>query len=1713
MTQAHGLTTDQSSPVARTLGLVLFAALVIVMVVASMWLASPEPPRTTPPAFDQYAKDSVEQAMQADLVAEQIKRIIDLGDRFPGTSGHTAAAELVRETYAQAGLTVMELPVTIAAPTVTVRAIHDAQGQALGEVEIYPFLPAQTQGVVTPEDGLRGELILANDELLTSQSDFTGKIAVIDDSQVLELLGKKWTRYASLGFEGVIFTHRDGLGEIGWDETGVGGMSATLPINYPRLAATHDILDHLGEQVIIHVQTRTQAIEAPVIMGLLSPDGTETKDRGLLVVPVAYDAPTYILGTSVGEVAATNLAAQFQLIQALLPHRETLRRDVMFVATGSRSVGQTSLVHFISTIGKNQWQDNALQAILADLSKHETHLPLVDEIMAGIAQSPETLTDVEATEAFLSSLSPAARSFLDDQTSFVVNDLLIELDEKLLQANVDFLRINEDTDAQEFEIYRSAKVLYESVLAYAGYPTGKLVRTVARQPQISETLNLHSLLEVRFKQLHDYHSAGIVRSESARNINRLFASYDSHVIFTPYLSMSRKAGLDKPEQLSFAFGPLTFGGFNPFNMYSKLVGATVNNLMAGAITPNDDLTFVSLQNKHGENFGPLTSETFYGADFWRFSGYPQFAIINTERVDDYRMTAKPILDTDNPMPIDSIDASLIAVGETALSLAYGNGQFATEQVRPAGNMYGKVYVSGIGRSAVPSHPLQGAVVGEFSKTRPIIEGHLNEITAITNPYGDYQFAQAFMAVNKHDGAHDGWSPMAIRQDKRGVISHIKDESSSGQSVFLSIGTGTLGGDLAVNIVTFRGSSVAMTDIINPQTLKPFVEIQLVNNEGLDALSPELSRLEDSQGVAQIFVIPNQRVFVKLLAGSAENELVREVRAFMLNVLDVPEEDSEEIDEAKGTDISGPGFLVADYPMIRQIDQRIAASMSKINDQRLALQVRHGMADERSIAFHEKSKDQLEEAEGSDLNSLDSDLLSESSAIYQILNHPVLRSSLNEAVMSIIWYLALLVPFVFFFEKLVFGFSDVRRQLVAHAIIFLTIFSLLWVLHPAFEIIRSSLMILLGFIIMLISLGMVMLFYGKFKENLEAIQKSRGVVSEAEVNKMGVIGTAFMLGLNNMHRRRVRTGLTCATLVLITFAMISFTSVRSDLVDSQLSLGAASYQGILVKNDDMSEISTAKVEALKQRYAGRFLPITRSMAIGKLDWQRNRTMPEFQIQHTTEGTSRQAVSNAAVVLMPDEPLLDQLRFVSEPTWFTQDTMMGTVILTETTATRLQVKISEVDAGEAMVTINGREYKVLSIIDAQSLREMVDLNSQDILPFDVRALSEVRSTEDGANVLATDPYPRVSPDNLLIFGSDTKVDVGQGGAWRKTSLVLPLINQDGTKIPYPEARQIIDLYLEQTGEATFYGLDGVAYRGQRTRERSLAGGVDLLLPLIIGALTVLNTMRGSVYERRDEIFVYNAVGIAPRYIFFMFIAEAFVYAVVGAVLGYVLSQGTGRILSELGLTGGLNMTFASMSTVYASLAVMAAVFISTLFPALSAMRIAAPADESGWDIPDPEGDTLELQLPFTFDYRDRVAVIEFFTRILQDHGEGSSGPFLSAEPTLDIAMLDDATETTADTVIPSVSATIWLKPLDLGVSQVMTIALPYDAETGEYVAVMKLDRLSGTRESWLRLNRSFLVRVRRNFLHWRAVGVEQRRNYFDAASERLAQHLNPQEVAHG
>jgi hypothetical protein len=145
-------------------------------------------------------------------------------------------------------------------------------------------------------------------------------------------------------------------------------------------------------------------------------------------------------------------------------------------------------------------------------------------------------------------------------------------------------------------------------------------------------------------------------------------------------------------------------------------------------------------------------------------------------------------------------------------------------------------------------------------------------------------------------------------------------------------------------------------------------------------------------------------------------------------------------------------------------------------------------------------------------------------------------------------------------------------------------------------------------------------------------------------------------------------------------------------------------------------------------------------------------------------------------------------------------------------------------------------------------------------------------------------------------------------------------------------------------------------------------------------------------------------------------------------------------------------------------------------------------------------MAFALPFTFHADDRIAVLAFFHRYLEDHGEGGAGTFHAGMPACGVA--DDPLNAA---YAPTMITRVWLKPFDLGVSQDLTLTLPRDPETGEFIATVALDRLSGSRESWVRLNRSFVREVRRHFLHWRAVSPAQRAELLVEARAMLEEPL--------
>jgi len=1670
-----------------TVGATIFFAATALSIVGFLNAFPPKDYRERIPPFSGYDPLAMTQAMSVASVSNEMETLLAFGSRLQGQEGFIRTHEYIRKRFEAAGLKILEYPFSLAVPKTLCREILGTDGKPLPDVEVFPFMPNHYQPSVTPDSGLSGNLLLVDDPVLISRSSFTNDIALVDAAKPPASFGFFWPKYAQLGFKALIVAHTNGLEGFNWEDGGLAVCSAA-PVNFVRLAATRGIFQHTNETVTLRVRQEWADADDTMLVGTL-PSDKPCKEA--VVIMATADACSMLPDVAPGTLGAVNVAAQLSLLNGISAYTNAgLKRDVIFISHGSQLMGLLSADRLSALVGPATKKEEALRQLKADKAANTTAAAHV-KAAGACFEDPAFFADPAVTQERFDALSTDERATLEEQVRYVLNCLIFDISEKQLQAKLAFMRTGEkDLKSPEFQAYRQAKLEYDDAMSAAGYPVPKLV---LKQKKFVDAYDIRRRGEARFRELTEFHAWKTLQLDQGLAIHKLLAGYERIIPFGPFL-MPADPTKTKGEALSYFMG----GGVEQqaYLQYPAIY-ELVQSLMQRMNLPADVKTEILRTRDHGYAVSQNTAGFPIPVAQWSVKGYPGFVLALTDRAYAYGQIGSPV---ERPFMrnLDSMAYSLQIVGRCALSLAFGDGKFETPAAVSLARYGGRVFVANVGKSIIPNQPLKHALYGHKLGGGPWDRrGYYVNPFLFTDVYGRYDlpFCTASLSANWT------YSPEAAGFGADGLVNLIKDEGAQGQSIYKSINLGWTGSRADINIVVFRTSPVALFDLINPQSLKTYTGWGFLTREGLGPL-PKNNVFGSQHGLVEAFLEPDRRFYVTLNAGAPGNDLVQTTRAFILGV-------DDQFKARPDKEIDGRGYLVADTPFHLDVPKNVAYSMILVNEKRLDLQNRHDMADERTRTFHERSRTLLTKSLEPGLAKHTAILNQRDAVTYTTLNHPVLRQSISEAVVGILWYLGLLVPFVFFFEKLAFGFADIRKQLAAHTVIFLVVFILLRLLHPAFEMISSSAMILLGFVIMLISTGITVLFSGKFEENLESLKQKRGQVTAAEINTLGVMGTAFALGLSNMHRRIVRTGLTCATLVLITFAMICFTSVQSNIVNQAIAVGKAPYQGMLIKREKMAAISDGELFALQTKYGHKYDISRRLMTIGYIGWDKIRHNPGLDIIYEPADTNEVPKKLPVASLMgfdANEPLQSRIHLLTKRGWFTKEAIqVGStdgsypVMLPEKIADKLRITPDMVDSTNVMVKLNGVAVPVYGIFASESLSNLRDLDNRDMLPFDIEAMRTIESS--GGKILAMENDPRFNAEKIMIVPAQWPA----WGDWRMASVVISM-----PALGYRQAKEEIDQYLEQSGNATYYGLDNVAYRGKRTRENTFAGMLDLIIPLIIAAMTVLNTMRGSVYERKDEIFVYNAVGIAPKYIRMMFFSEAFVYAVVGSVLGFLLSQGVGKLLTALGLTGGLTMTFTSINTIWASIAIMLAVFVSTYFPARQAMRIAMPADDLGWKLPEPDGDRMRFSLPFTFDSRGRIAVLAFFNRYLEDHGEGSSGAFFAGQPTAQVSPETDALADGA--YIPELEGTIWLKPFDLGVSQRLTISLPTDPETREYIARITLTRLSGTRDSWLRLNTPFITLLRQHFLHWRAVTVSERDGMFHEARELLERNVTRQETTH-
>lgn len=1648
--------------------------------------------------------------------------------RVTGSVGCENTEKLITEQFKAAGLTVQTQEFQTIVPETRSCEIL-VEGVSAPGVTLYPFEPT---GLVTnplPKEGVSGPLVVLNSstprELVAQHIE--GSIVVNRGMDC------SWATLAQLGALAVIVIDdpaeaADPDRPVNWKD-----FVSGFDVNYPRFYARGDVEKLVGQTVTLTSDVRWKSVSARNIIGLL-PGKKNVNKAEALVISASYDSYSYIPELAPGAEQAISLAALLELVRAMKGYAGEMNRDIIFIATAGHGQAQEGVSKLVESIEKISKPLRTAETFETQIKDHEQKLKYIAHARKILADNPWDMKSATFRQQW-GEEDKDFRSWFEAVFSAVAGDVTMEQREGSVKARLEWIRAGKPTFTEEFSKRINQASEAERTKASNRHPLlSKYLVERDRDSRASditstpfwdvkhgypaqfseyqypvELMKFFSGDEERdFEGAEAYHLRRIRELQDQLAVYRLFAKYRATLTINLELSSGGVAGA---RDLGIAVGR------NGIGTIVEPQNTELRNLIAEKVPyQNGDMAY-TVTNWSGLDISGRTADatvlasgrTCFESLPWYQSSHLAFSIFNNGFFAYRKGTPNDVFATLN---LAGVNEQMPVIARSLLAVAFGAVTFKALDDRPVitSTVRGNVFTAVGSGSLVPNNPVfRNTMVRAYPVMTnpsqldvPSQYGVMRYTVMSVDPYGRYE--RTFMPFNQFAPA---MTVNAARYDNDGRITYVKDST---QTIFKNQNVPMIPylGRGENNLDMFRAVPVACYQKGNPKTLNSFARFDFLLSDGLSPVTRSFIESDVTAPGVLAYLEPEVIFYIGLLDGSAENPDIQSYRAFMLNVdSSIPlNKDREEI--------QGKGYIAADTPNITFPFFDGAASMMRTNEKRMQLQRRYKMTDaqmEQSQKLAVELLTQAKKARAAGDVITSSNLASRSMAT-AMSNHPVIRMKISNAILGIIWYLVLLVPFVFFFEKLLFGFTDIRRQLFAIGIIFIIVFFLLQIFHPAFKMVRSSMMILVGFLIALVSLVVTMMVSGKFKQNLQAIRRKEGQVEGADINRSGVIGTAFMLGLNNMRRRKVRTGLTSVTLVLITFVMICFTSVSSDITSSEYITGRSASNGLMRRDPQFIPLTEAELANWRQLYGLRF-PVTQHYWLtSELNPQYGLKNPEIIIdrEFMIDGQKGQGrvTASAAITMDSAEPQFSGIEryLLTNRGWFPKMPAPNYILIPDTYARELQVKVSDVNAGGVMVNIRNEQYEIYGIYDSARMTNHTGLDGESIMPYDLNSLQSLGRSSSGTTYVVPEKIQRLRSTQVVITNKPIILQPLERNVAISCMVLFP--SKDYTLegettvqkgITIKEQRELVTEYLERVGTGSYYAIDGISYYGSRERKKTLGGLLGLIIPILLASMTVFNTMRGSVFERKDEIYVYNAVGIAPNHVFFMFMAEACVYAVIGAMLGYLLSQVTGTVLTALNVTGGLNMDYSSIETIYASLAIVASVLISTIIPAREAAHLASPSDEMSWSIPEIDGDTMTFNLPFTFTKHDRVAIVSYFYRWLMANGAGSSGTFYCSPPIISVRMETNAAG--KEELVPEVTTTIWLKPFDLGVSQRLVISLPTDPETNEYIAKIEIERLSGTIAAWTRTILPFLKSLRKQFLNWRAVTDQERSEMYSEAKTLL------------
>jgi hypothetical protein len=791
---------------------------------------------------------------------------------------------------------------------------------------------------------------------------------------------------------------------------------------------------------------------------------------------------------------------------------------------------------------------------------------------------------------------------------------------------------------------------------------------------------------------------------------------------------------------------------------------------------------------------------------------------------------------------------------------------------------------------------------------------------------------------------------------------------------------------------------------------------------------------------------------------------------------------------------GSGYMIEKWPVLHRTGFRVARDMWMLLTPRIANLEKRGIFNERLRTLQRKGQKALSDAEAALQNKHYSRFTEATSRAWALASrvYDDVEKTQKDVLYGVLFYIALFVPFAFCLERLLFSYANIYKRIVTFCSILLVLIVLIYNVHPAFRLAYSPMVVILAFFIMGLSFIVTLIIFFRFEEEMTRLQTRAQLVQSGEIGRWKAFVAAFLLGVSNLRRRRLRTALTCITLVILTFTIMSFTSAKSMrrharvLYDSQ-----ALYHGFLLKNVNWRSLPPEAFGRIANSFGDKAVAAPR-VWLEDQDRTRSTRIPVRYGDGVFE-------AQGMVGLSADEPQVSKLDEILVAGRWLQPHETQAVLISGRMAEQLNIHLTP--SRNHSVSLWGMPFEVVGIFSGKRLQERVDLDGEPLTPvtFPREMSSELTEVEEEAMQSGDEVrefqsrYQHIGGDLTMIVPYQTLL---AGGGHLKAVAVRPVSRDD----IQAQAQDLVDRF----GLSLFSGEPEGTYLYHASDAMSYSGVPNIIIPLIISIFIVLNTMISSVYERKREIGIYTSVGLAPSHVSFLFIAEALAFAVLSVVFGYLLAQTSAKFLAETELWSGITINYSSMAGVLAMILVIIVVLVSVIYPSKVAGQIAIPDVNRSWTLPPARGNLLELTLPFLMNYREHRSVGGYLYDYFEGHQDVSHGMFSTADiqfrfvcedpPGLSKTPYTCPEDRCEDDQCLQILSRVWLAPFDFGIMQSVDFLFkPAEDEPGFLEIKVQLIRQSGEANAWRRINKTFLHEIRRQLLVWRSFDDATKEKY--------------------